>query len=271
VTCAQFRESAWAYALGALEPEEKRELERHLSEAVAHEGCHAALDRAFSATAALSAAIPPIQPPPAAWDSIQSRLSASGMRAPARVRGRAPWLVAFAAAAACLLAVAQSLTYRRTIVEKNAQLAQLGAAELERQACARELQALKSSVEMQRAALAMLELPATQVVPLGAPPGTHTASRGSALFNPEQQKAVVLISALAPAAGKDYELWVIRAGRPTPAGVFKPGLDGRVITQVDPKILQAGLPEIFAVTLEPEGGSPAPTTAPFLLGRVQKS
>jgi hypothetical protein len=158
------------------------------------------------------------------------------------------------------------------LTDKSAQLAQLSAAESERQRCAQELQALKSSLELQRAALAMLELPSTEVVPLGAPPGTRTPSRGSALFNREQQKAMVLISALSPAVGKDYELWVIRAGeKPTPAGVFKPAPDGRVITEVDPSILRAGPPDTFAVTLEPEGGSPAPTTPPFLVGSLRKS
>jgi anti-sigma-K factor RskA len=272
VTCAEFKESAAAYALGILPAQEERELEEHLSESIAHQGCHAVLESALRTTAALSAAVPPVQPPDTAWEAIESRLNLGQTGSRPRDQPRLPWLIGFAAAAVCLLAVIQALNYRRALTEQNAQLAQLSAAEAERERCAQELQALKNSTELQRAALALLELPSTQLVPLGAPQGVRTASRGTALFNSEQQKAIVLISALAPAVGKDYELWVIREGEnPTPAGVFKPGPDGKAITQVDPRVLQAGPPGVFAVTLEPEGGSPAPTTLPFLVGSVRKT
>ena len=125
---------------------------------------------------------------------------------------------------------------------------------------------MRQSSELQRPALALLELPETRLVPMtGSRP-----SRGNALLNMEQRKAMVLITALAPTVGKDYELWVIRKGSPpVPAGILKPGRDGKVIAEVKPELLQAGQPDAFAVTVEPLGGSPAPTTDPFLTGQVQ--
>jgi anti-sigma-K factor RskA len=54
-----------------------------------------------------------------------------------------------------------------------------------------------------------------------------------------------------------------------PAGILKPGSDGKVIAEVKPDLLQTGPPNIIAVTVEPPGGSPAPTTEPFLVGEVK--
>ncbi len=70
-----------------------------------------------------------------------------------------------------------------------------------------------------------------------------------------------------PAApsGKTYEAWVIPAGgRPRPAGLFAGGADGSTVH------LAGSLrsPDVVAVTLEPSGGSPAPTTTPLVETRT---
>jgi anti-sigma-K factor RskA len=61
-----------------------------------------------------------------------------------------------------------------------------------------------------------------------------------------------------PAApvGKVYEIWIVRAGRPTPAGFLR-GRAGRLSRPVPPGAA-------VAVTLEPAGGSRRPT-GPLLL------
>jgi len=272
MNCAQFKESSWAYALGILEGDEQHAFEQHLSESIEHEGCPAALERALKTAAALSAAAPPANPPRSAWDNLATRIGVS-------TRGRAaaggsrrnwlPWALAFAAAASIVAAV-KGVGYRNALIRANAQLAKLSAVDAERQRCTEELNAMRKSSELQRAALALLELPATRVVALGPQAGAKSTSRGSVLFNPEEQKTMVLVSALAPALGKDYELWVIREKTaPIPAGTFKPGPDGRAI-QLVPSDLGAH-PGTVAITLEPEGGSPQPTSAPFLLASVEKA
>jgi anti-sigma-K factor RskA len=271
VRCSEFKESAWAYALGTLEANERAELDRHLAEPIAHEGCRAELDRAFRTTSAISDMAPAVQPPADAWSKIESRIASEGQAKvlPMRRKGWAPFVAAFAAAAAAAFVVlfAKAWTYRNAVIEKNEQLSRMSGVVTERDACRQELEAMRQSSEMQRAALALLELPATRLVPLT---GSQTPSRGNALLNMEQQKALVLITALAPTVGKDYELWVIRKGSPpVPAGILKPGRDGKVIAEVKPELLRAGRPDTFAVTVEPLGGSPAPTTDPFLIGDVQ--
>ncbi|MEW6268964.1 MAG: zf-HC2 domain-containing protein, partial [Thermodesulfobacteriota bacterium] len=41
MNCAEFKENAAAYALGALTPDERAALEAHLAEPIAHAGCAA--------------------------------------------------------------------------------------------------------------------------------------------------------------------------------------------------------------------------------------
>ena len=265
--CSEFKEGAWAYALGVLEPNERAELDRHLAEPIAHEGCRAELDRAFRTAAAMGEMAPAVQPPADAWGKIEARIAREGRANVLPMRGRrwAPFAAAFAAAAFAFV-LAKAWTYRNALIEKNEQLSRLSGVVAEREACRQELETMRQSSELQRPALALLELPETRLVPMtGGQP-----SRGNALLNMEQRKAMVLITALAPTVGKDYELWVIRKGSPpVPAGILKPGRDGKVIAEVKPELLQAGRPDIFAVTVEPPGGSPAPTTDPFLIGQVQ--
>ena len=73
-------------------------------------------------------------------------------------------------------------------------------------------------------------------------------------------KATLSTSGLnAAARGKTYEVWVIPPGQqPRPAGLFRGGPDSSLA-------LLGSVPRnaVVAVTLEPAGGSPAPTTSPI--------
>ncbi len=268
--CSEFKASVWAYALSGLEPTERAELERHLAEPIAHEGCQDELDRAMRTAQALSSLAPAVTPPAESWSKIEARIA--GERRTTGLRRRPawlPWAVSFIAAAACAILLFKAWTYRSALIAQSTEISLLKGAVAERDICRQELEAMRRSSQAQRAALALLELPTTQLVPISATPGSKSPSRGTALLNMEERKAVVLISALSPAVGRDYELWVIRSGTPVPAGILKPGQDGKVVAEVSPALLQAGRPDTFAVTVEPTGGSPAPTTTPFLVGTVK--
>jgi hypothetical protein len=71
--------------------------------------------------------------------------------------------------------------------------------------------------------------------------------------------AVLLVSRLDRApAGRTYEIWVIEGETPRPAGLFQGGSDVVVpLTRPVPK------GAVVALTLEPLGGSPSPTTNPI--------
>jgi anti-sigma-K factor RskA len=69
-----------------------------------------------------------------------------------------------------------------------------------------------------------------------------------------------------PPAGKVYQAWYIRAGaKPTPAPTFSPDANGNA-TVVLPVGAEKGL--TVAVTIEPPGGSTAPTTKPILVASI---
>ena len=57
-------------------------------------------------------------------------------------------------------------------------------------------------------------------------------------------------------------MWIVTAGAPRPAGLFKVDARGRAAHRVDPT---GGSVDELAVTLEPEAGVPAPT-GPIVLG-----
>ncbi len=77
------------------------------------------------------------------------------------------------------------------------------------------------------------------------------------VFSPERGVAALISDSL-PALDPDqtYEMWLIGAKGPVPAGLFVPDEDGRVIAFLD----AAPAPgEVVGLTVEPAGGSPAPT------------
>ena len=100
----------------------------------------------------------------------------------------------------------------------------------------------------------LLRDPATRAIDLRGP-GPAQAS-GRVVWN-EAKGGLLVVSGLPPApAGKAYELWTIIAGTPRPAGLFQVDDRGRATHRVD---ATARAVDVFAVTLEPEAGVPAPT------------
>ncbi|GAA1729710.1 anti-sigma factor [Isoptericola hypogeus] len=72
----------------------------------------------------------------------------------------------------------------------------------------------------------------------------------------------VLVSAAgmpAPGEGHDWQLWIVEGDAPEPAGLMPAASGG-----VSRALVEGGAGKVVAVTLEPEGGSPAPTTDPVV-------
>ncbi len=63
-----------------------------------------------------------------------------------------------------------------------------------------------------------------------------------------------------PPEGKTMQIWVIKGDTPQPAGTFRPG-SGSVAASVDGSLEKA---DAVAITVEPAGGSDAPTSDPVL-------
>jgi anti-sigma-K factor RskA len=110
-------------------------------------------------------------------------------------------------------------------------------------------------------ALGILNDPLAKDVTFGVP-----SARGRVFVSPG--KGVVLIAAHLPTldAHKTFEMWVIpTAGNPIPAGLFRGNQDSSAIfVRPGPVDNVAAV----AVTVEPEGGSPQPTSTPFIVTKL---
>ncbi len=112
-----------------------------------------------------------------------------------------------------------------------------------------------SAQEQVREASAVLAAPDTRTVHGRTSTGATTSVATSARLN----RSVFAATGLAPApAGKTYQLWFDDHGTMRPAGLIHQ--DGTVLMQGDPSRARA-----VGLTLEPDGGSPQPTTSPLVL------
>jgi anti-sigma-K factor RskA len=110
-------------------------------------------------------------------------------------------------------------------------------------------------------ALSILNDPLSKDVVFGVP-----SARGRVFVSPG--KGVVLMAAHLPAldASRTFELWLIPAqGNPIPAGTFRGNEDSTAIYVRPGPVDNAAA---VAVTIEPRGGSPQPTTTPFIVTKL---
>jgi anti-sigma-K factor RskA len=93
------------------------------------------------------------------------------------------------------------------------------------------------------------------------------AARARMLWH-EKAGGIFVAAGLPPApAGKAYQLWAIAGqGAPVSAGVFAVDARGTGSLRVPP-LAGVGRVDVFAVTLEPEGGVAAPTGTMYLAGK----
>ncbi|MEO9175652.1 MAG: anti-sigma factor [Gaiellales bacterium] len=87
-----------------------------------------------------------------------------------------------------------------------------------------------------------------------------TGTAQGAVVRDGSSSKLVLANLQSPATGHTYEAWLIGAnGKPVPAGTFSGGGKTVVVNLKG----DAGKAKTVAITVEPAGGSPTPTTAPF--------
>jgi hypothetical protein len=214
-----------AYALDALDSEDARAYEAHLSRC---ERCRDELASLSEAATALAYAAEAPPPPP----ELRARILQQAQRERANVVPLRPrWLVPVAAAAAVAACVAIGLGIWAAT--------------------------LSSKLDRREAELSQQE----RVAAILASPGSRAISfdRGSLVVTRRGDAALVVHNLKAPPSGKTYEAWISDGGAPRRAGTFGGGsvvavpLDGPV---------QPGASVL--VTEERAGGVDAPTQKPFL-------
>jgi anti-sigma-K factor RskA len=246
----QFAEDLALHALGVLEGEERVALEKHLERC---SGCRRELEqlRGDMALMALSTAGP--APPQRARQRLLEAVAREPRRAKATARRSwwtlVPWVAAAALALGLVAVWLQNSDLQRRIAGLQDQSAQQ-LAELQR---AREVVSTLTATDAMRVTL----------VAAKAPP----QPQGKAIYVRDRSSLIFLASNLqALPAQKAYELWLIPVnGAPIPAGVFKPDAHGSAVV-VNPPLPAGVQAKAFAITIEPESGSSAPTLPIVLVG-----
>ena len=253
----EIRDLAAMYALGGLDGDDRVRFESLLQSG--DPDATAAL-RDFESSLVSLATESAEAPPPSVKAALMSRIADEEGRQPSpavvtplrprRVFWPAVWAAALAAGiAAITVGLSVSSNYEKRL-----------------QALADEAAALKANIDRERAFIALLRDPSTEVVALaGLKPSPEARAR---MFWNERAGGYFVAAGLpVPPSGKTYQLWAI-AGKnaPVSAGVF--GVDAKGTGGLHvPQLAGVGKVEVFAVTLEPAGGLPAPSGEMYLAGK----
>jgi hypothetical protein len=235
-----------------LTPEEKTEIDEHLERGCSE--CSAGMRRALEVNAMFATLTEQVNPP----KRLRKRVLASIGAQPATSR----WAAVWAAAAACL-AIALVIVGLKTTGDLDDTRRQLRASNEQRDDARRELQANRGQLLKVQEALQFLNEPQTVQATFGGSP--TLPPRGRIFVN--ANRGVLLIASNLPSApaGKIYQMWVVpKKGNPLPAGLFQSDAQGNALHLMAGPVNRAQAAAI-AVTVEPESGSPAPTTKPFIV------
>lgn len=263
LSCEEVREALPLLALDVLDVDERDALEDHLAT------CPACAEEAAAygeVAAALALALPQSDPSSALKDRVLRAamrpralpLSEDGRRAPTPLRGLRRWgmnLSSLVAALALLVAAGSTFWALSLRAEVQAQQARI--------------QTLSVRAENYQRVAAVLQAADTQIRVLQ---GTDTAPSafGRVYIDPESSEGMLMVRNLPPLPqGQVYQLWVNGAdGRRQSAGVLTwTDRQGNGYTLIKcPETLARW--QSFGVTLEPSGGSPAPTGPRFLGGTI---
>ena len=286
----QAREALEALALDALDASERDAVMAHVASCAI---CQAELAALESTASELAYAATPLPLPAAQRDRIRARLmaraaadhgsrepraAATALRvesgsAPARtdatplrpytpVRrrfGPAAWM-AMAAGLVAILGVGAFLNASR---ERSALREALQAARAANGTQLAALDSLRSALASREGMIANLIGPQVAVMTLAS---TDPASPTGRMFWDQQRNAWTFVAHRVPMpkSGRTYQMWLVTPTAKISAGTFMPSADGEVMMQATYALPKDSLAAV-AVTDEPMGGSPQPTTAPMMV------
>lgn len=245
----QFADDLALYALNSLSGSERAALEKHLQDCGS---CRRELDllRGDMALLAMSTTgpVPPARSRKRLTDAIAAEPRRSGTTTRSW-RTLLPWAITAALALVVLVFWRYNTHLRNTL----AGLRQQYRAEQIQLQQARDIVSTLTATDAMRVTLVAAKTP--------------PQPQGKAIYVRDRSSLIFLatnLPSLPP--GKAYELWLIPVtGTPVPAGVFKPDVHGSAMV-LNPPLPPRTEAKTFAITVEPEHGSPAPTSQPIMLG-----
>lgn len=235
-----------AYALNALTPQQRAEFERRLAESESLRT--EALELADTATE-LGLAVPEEAPPASLREQVLAQIAGTPQLAPP-------------AQADAAQTAAEQRAHRRWFQRPAAMITSVAAA------AALVLGGVlvtdlvgRYSLPQQQAAQVAAVRTADDVQQLS---GEVTGGGTATLYvSRQQQRSALVVDGLAAApAGSVYELWYLDDAGARPAGLFSVDAAGGAQRVLDGQLRQG---DLVGVTVEPAGGSTAPTTDPILL------
>jgi anti-sigma-K factor RskA len=229
------------YAFGTLEDDELALLESHLDSGCVE--CNSRLKEVAELSAKLAEDVPQYTPPAHIKENIIGKIKAPGRESrsgPAPFFRRINWMSGVAA-----VVVIGLLVGSLTLVRIN-----------------RDLR--RKLVDAQDVT-GLLKSPGMQFVDLqGVDPNPQAF--GKVVLDPDKGAAVVYMYRLPQTPeGMAYQLWVMREGKPTSAGMFTVNEDGGAMLALE-ELSDPGKIASFLVTIEPEEGQQAPTGMMYLTG-----
>ena len=236
--CQHMEELLAAFALDALEIDEKNQVEAHLQNCLA---CQRVLVDYQAVSDGLMAALPPAQPPARIRAQLLAKTAPKPPKANWRERWRAllPRVLPITVLAAVLLLVIFNLSlYRRTnqLLQTQEKMAQQNQA--------------------YQTAFALLTYPDTQVAVID-----DGEIYGTLVYDPDGQVAVLNVWGLEDLPqGQAYQVWLIEPDETRiSGGVFQSSDELGYLSIVIESPASLDSFTGIGVTIEPEGGSPGPT------------
>jgi anti-sigma-K factor RskA len=267
MTCEQLEQHYDEYALGVLEGEARAELEQHLARTCPK--CTPGVAEARGFISQLALAAPSVEPPTDLRAKIMDAVNASGdaVRATAPVEQKkfTPERAMFPAWA-WLAAAVLALVTGYTIRQMSRQTDQLAVLRKEMKIATMQTQALQNQLEMDRmVASVMLSPDSTQ---LKLEPADKNMPVVHAYLHPHMGVAITADQMPSVPSARVLQLWFVpKSGKPVSAAIFHPDTTGQ-IALVAPVTIPLNELAALAVTDEPAGGSPQPTTPIAWIAKV---
>jgi anti-sigma-K factor RskA len=251
--CAQLAPLYEEYALGVLEGEERAEIEAHLARACLH--CTPGIEKARWVVAQLARTAPDARPP----ESLRGKILGSARKSAAvaefaKPSKSQPMFPAWAWVAAAALALVTGYSIRQ-MGNQNSQLAEL---RKQMRLATLQNQALQNQLEQGRMIASVMMSPDS--MPLKLMPKDKNMPMVHAYLHPHMGVAVTADQMPAMPAARTLQLWFVsKKGQPMSIAIFRPNSEGQIAI-VAPVNMPMNEIAALAVTEEPAGGSPQPTS-----------
>jgi anti-sigma-K factor RskA len=268
----EMRESVGLYVLGALDRDERAAFEAHLATCRA---CTEEVRSLASVAQSLPHSVPLVEPPAdlrarVLATATGARQSSKVIQLPAKTastrvsRPIGGWLAAAALLLVSVGAGGYAYQLRDQVRLLRSQLSD-AVARLDRSEA--QVAVTTRAVNVAEARMAVLTAPDMTQVNLA---GQQVAPRASGRAFLSRSRGMLFTASNLPPlpAGRSYQLWIVTATAPVSAGLLQLDATGRVAQAFEtPTDLSA--PVAVAVTIEPEGGMPAPTGDKYLVGLTE--